>query len=176
MRRCNSASVVASKMMDRRSRGAEFPNSDAEASGFVGQVVLDSRAREVHDADWQQLEHGVVPSEWCGLRMLGPVGLEGDLRDLAGVCPAGGDAFSTFRGTAMQEHHVGMLGTRLIELCPDPLMIVIVHAAGKRDLGARRNQYLGFGAAAGGEEVAAVDHRRRHGGVVDLRAGARPPG
>ena len=37
-------------------------------------------------------------------------------------------------------------------------------------------QHLGLGAAPGGEEVAAVDHRRGHRPVVDHRAGARPPG
>jgi hypothetical protein len=33
-----------------------------------------------------------------------------------------------------------------------------------------------LGVAAGGEKIAAVDHRRRHIGVTDLRAGAWPPG
>ena len=52
LRRCNSTSV-AWKMAGRRSRAAEFPNGDAEAFRLVGEVVLDSRAREMHDADRQ---------------------------------------------------------------------------------------------------------------------------
>ena len=52
LRRCNSTSVVW-KMAGRRSRAAEFPNGDAEAFRLVGEVVLDSRAREMHDADRQ---------------------------------------------------------------------------------------------------------------------------
>ena len=54
LRRCNSTSVVW-KMAGRRSRGAEFPDSDAEPFRLVGEVVLDSRTREMHDADRQQL-------------------------------------------------------------------------------------------------------------------------
>src|SRR6516165_8151909 len=68
LRRCNSTSVVW-KMAGRRSRSAEFPNSDPEASGLVGEVVLDSGAREMHDADRQQFEHGVVTLEGSCFRM-----------------------------------------------------------------------------------------------------------
>ena len=53
LRRRNSASVVW-KMAGRRSRAAEFPNGDPEALRLVGEVVLDSRAREMHDADRHQ--------------------------------------------------------------------------------------------------------------------------
>ena len=49
-------------------------------------------------------------------------------------------------------------------------------AAGEGDLGPGGEQHLVFGAALGGEEVAAVDHRRGQRAVVDLRSGARPPG
>jgi hypothetical protein len=33
------------------SRAAEFPNGNAEPLRLVGEVVLDSRAREMHDAN-----------------------------------------------------------------------------------------------------------------------------
>ena len=68
-----------------------------------------------------------------------------------------------------------MLLAGLVERVPDPVVIVAVEATGEGDLGAGRNEHLGFGAAAGGEEVAAVDHRRGHRLVGDLGAGARPP-
>src|SRR6185437_9535390 len=38
-----------------------------------------------------------------------------------------------------------------------------------------RQQHLGLGAAFGGEEVAAVDHRRRQRAMVEQRSGARAP-
>ena len=104
-----------------------------------------------------------------------PVGLEGDLRHLAAFGPAGGDALGAARAAAVQQHHVGMLLAGLVERVPDPLVIVEVDAAGEGDLGAGGQQHLGLGAAAGGEEVPGVDHRRGHRLMVDLRAGARPP-
>ena len=55
-------------------------------------------------------------------------------------------------------------------------MIVAVDAAGEGDLRSGWEQHLGFGAALGGEEVAAVDHRRGQRAMVDQRAGARTPG
>src|SRR5262249_32188370 len=73
------------------SRSAEFPDRDAEALRLVGEVVLNSRARKMHDADWQQFEHGVVALEGCGFCVLGPVGLERDLWHLSVGRPFGGD-------------------------------------------------------------------------------------
>ncbi len=55
-------------------------------------------------------------------------------------------------------------------------MIVEVEPAGEGDLGSGGQQHLGLGAALGGEEIAAVDHRRGQRAVVDHRARARPPG
>src|SRR6185312_14415030 len=105
LRRCNSTSLVW-KMAGRRSRSAEFPNGDAEAFRLVGEVVLDSRAREMHDADRQQFEHGVVAPEGCCLGMLGPVRLERDLRHLPGGRPFGSDQLRTFWRAAMDQDHV----------------------------------------------------------------------
>jgi hypothetical protein len=93
-------------MAGRRSRGAEFPNRDAEAFRLVGEVVLDSGAREMHDADRQQFEHGVVAPERCRLRMLGPVRLESDLRYLAVGRPFGGNQLGALWRAAMDEDHV----------------------------------------------------------------------
>ena len=78
-------------MAGRRSRAAEFPNGDAEAFRLVGKVVLDSRTREMHDADRHQFEHGVVAPERRRLGVLRPVRLESDLRYLAVNSPFGGD-------------------------------------------------------------------------------------
>src|ERR1700738_36116 len=52
-----------------------------------------------------------------------------DLRDLAVVGPAGGDAFGSPRAAAMQEHHVRVLGADLVEGVPDARDIVAVGAA-----------------------------------------------
>ena len=56
------------------------------------------------------------------------------------------------------------------------VMIVAVGAAGEGDARAGGSEHFGVGAAAGGEEVAAVDHRGGEGAVVDHRSGARAPG
>ena len=56
------------------------------------------------------------------------------------------------------------------------VVIVAVGAAGEGDPRAGRGQHFGIGAAAGGDELAAVDHRGGQGAVVDHRAGARAPG
>src|SRR6201997_1511660 len=111
-RRCNSTLVVW-KMAGRRSRGAEFPNGDPETPRLVGEVVLDSRPREMHDADRQQFKHGVVASERCCLGVLRPVRLESGLRHLAATRPFGGDQLGALLGTAMDKDHVGMLGVNL---------------------------------------------------------------
>ena len=56
------------------------------------------------------------------------------------------------------------------------LTIVAVGAAGEGDAGAGGSEHFGVGAAAGGEEFAAVDHRGGQAAVVDHRSGARAPG
>ena len=66
--------------------------------------------------------------------MFGPIGFESDLRNFAVVGPAGGDALSALRRTAVQQHHLRMLGVDLIELVPDQAVIVEVEAAGEGDL------------------------------------------
>src|SRR3546814_2724335 len=64
-----------------------------------------------------------------GVAMAVPVGLEGDLHDLAVVGPAGGDALGAARAATVQQHHVGMLGVDLVERGPDALVIVEVGTA-----------------------------------------------
>jgi hypothetical protein len=84
--------------------------------------------------------------------------------------------FSAPRGrAAVQEDHVRVLGHHLVEHRPDALVIVAVHAAGEGDPGALRQEDLGIRAAARIDELAAVDHRRRHRRPVHHRARARPP-
>ena len=105
-----------------------------------------------------------------------PVGFEDYLRHLAIIGPAGGDAFGAFWRAAVPQHHVGMLGERLVEAIPDRAMITELEPAGESDLGAGGEQRLDLRAALGGEEVAAIDPRGGQRAVVDLGAGARAPG
>src|SRR5712671_7690003 len=76
--------------------------------------------------DRQDGEHLIVAPEGRGLGVAGPVGLEGDLGDLAGVGPGGGDALGAPRGAAVQQHHAGMLGVNLVEPVPDRAVVVEV--------------------------------------------------
>ena len=64
----------------------------------------------------------------------------------------------------------------LVEPVPDRTMVVEVEAAREGDLWAGRKQGLDLGAALGGDEIAAVDHRSREGTLVDHRPGTGPPG
>ncbi len=98
--------------------------------------------------------------------MLRPVGLEGDLCDLAVIGPGGRNAFRTFWRSAVQEHHVRVLGMDLIELGPDRLVIGGVTAR-EGDLWSGGQQYLVVGPAFCGDEIAAVDHGRGHLAMVD---------
>ena len=81
-----------------------------------------------------------------------------------------------FGDSAMDQHHVRMLGADLVERVPDQAVIVEVEAAGKGDLGAGGQQHLGVGPALGGEEVAAVDHRRGQVRWLTIDPRAWPPG
>src|SRR3546814_4774823 len=99
----------------RRLRAAELPDRDAELAGLVSEVVLNARTREVHDADWQDVEHLVVALKRCCLGVLRPVGLEGDLRHVAMIGPTCGDALGALWAAAVQQHHVRVLGMNLVE-------------------------------------------------------------
>src|SRR5947209_6294386 len=59
----------------RRSCAAEPPDGNAEPLRLVSEIVLNSRAREMHDADRQKLEQGIVPLERRRFGMLGPIWL-----------------------------------------------------------------------------------------------------
>src|SRR6185295_19621591 len=98
--RCATPPWSLSRRERRRSRAAELPDRDTEPLRLVGEVVLDSRARKVHNADRQEFEHGVVALEWGRLGVSRPVGLEGDLWHLAVGRPFGGDQFGAFRRAA----------------------------------------------------------------------------
>ena len=69
-----------------------------------------------------------------------------------------------------------MLGEHLVEHGPDELGVGVVGAAGKGDLRAFGQEQLGIGPAAGGDEVAAVDHGGGHVPVIDEASGAGTPG
>ena len=112
----------------------------------------------------------------AALACLVQFGLEGDLRDLAVVGPFGGDQLGALRRSAVQQHHVRVLGVDLVELGPDQPVIVEVEPAGQRHLRSRGQEHLVVGALLRRQEVAAVDHRRGEVAMVDLRPVARPPG
>ena len=140
---------------------AVVEDADAEPLGLVGEIVGDAGARENDDGLRHLGEKRVVALEGRGLAVAIPVGLEDDLRDLAAVGPAGGDALGAARRAAMQKNHAGIVGERLIEHLPDALVIVASGAAGKGDARAFRQMHLGFGAALGGEVFAAFQGERR---------------
>src|SRR5579872_1578968 len=146
---------------------AEFPDGDAKPLRFVGEVVLDSRARKMHDADWQHFEHGVVALEGCCLGMPGPVRLERDLWHLAGGRPFGSDQLCALWRAAVDQHHVGMLGVNLVEAIPDQTVVVEVEAAGKCDFWPCWQHDLCLNAALGSDEIAGVDHCCGERAVVD---------
>src|SRR3982074_939930 len=98
----------------RRSCAAELTTRDDEQRALAWWLVLDSRAREMHDADRQQFEHRVVALEGRCFRVLGPVGLERDLWHLPGGRPFGGDQFGALWRAAMDQDHVGMFGVNLV--------------------------------------------------------------
>src|SRR3546814_13395039 len=72
-------------------------------------------ARKSDDADGQRVEHGSIALERGGVLVAGPVGLEDDLRDAAIVSPAGGDFLGALGTATVDQHHVGMLGVRLVD-------------------------------------------------------------
>src|SRR5258706_2885224 len=117
-----------------RAAVAELPDGYAELPRLVGEVLLNARAGKYQDADRQHVEHLIVALEGGSLGVLGPVGLKGDLRNLAVIGPAGSDTLCALRRTAVQQHHVRMLGVDLIELVPDHPVIVAVEATGEGDL------------------------------------------
>ena len=151
-------------------------NRDAELLRLVGEVGGDAGAGENDNARGQDFEDAVVALEGRRLAVAGPVGLEGDLRNLAAIGPAGGGLLGAFGAAAMDEDHVRVFGEHLVEHGPDADVIVAIDAAGKGDLGPGRQMHLGLGAALGGDEVAAVDHGGRHGLMVDEVARAGTPG
>ncbi len=85
----------------RAARLRELPNRDTELFSLVGKIVLDAAAGEDDDSNWQNRQQGIVAFERRRHGMLGPVGTEGDLRDLAGVGSGGGDALGAFGRTAV---------------------------------------------------------------------------
>lgn len=74
----------------------EFPDIDAEPTGLIAKVVGDAGTGKDDDARWHDRKHVVVAAKRGGLGVLVPVGLEGDLGDLAGLGPAGGDTLGAF--------------------------------------------------------------------------------
>src|SRR5262245_27851174 len=98
----------------------------------------------MHDADWQQFEHGVVALEGCSLGVLCPVGFEGDLWLLPGGRPFGGDQLRTLWRAAMDQDHVGMLGVNFVEAIPDQTMVVEIEATSECDLWPGRQHDLGL--------------------------------
>ncbi len=154
----------------QRSRAAPFAEIkgfDGELAGLVCEIVLDAGAGEDDDTDGQDVEDLIVALEGGGFGVARPVGFEGDLHDLAGLDPFGGDQFGTARRSAVEQHHVGVLGVNLVERVPDQPVIVEIHPAGEGDLGSRWQIDLGIGAGLRCEEVPAVDHGCGEIAVID---------
>ena len=91
------------------------PDRDAEPAGLVGEVAWMPVPGKTRAPVGKAASICVVALERRGLGVLRPVRLEGDLRHLAVIGPAGGDALGALRRSAVQEHHVGVLGVDLIE-------------------------------------------------------------
>lgn len=81
----------------RASLPVEPPDRDANLLCLVGQIVLNARSREHHDAYGQDFQQGVVAPERSGLAMPVPVGLKGDLWNFAMSGPTGSDEFRPLR-------------------------------------------------------------------------------
>ena len=72
--------------------GGEAPHRNPELPRLVGEVGGDARAGESDETGGQRFEHLIVALEGRRLGVLGPVGLEDNLRDLVVIGPTGGDA------------------------------------------------------------------------------------
>ena len=121
------------------------------------------------------LQKLIVALEGRGLGVARPVGLEGDLRDLAAVGPAGCDALGALRCAAVQKHHVGVFGVHPVKDGPNAQVIGAILPAGKSDPRAGRQMDLGVGAPLCGDKVATVDDGGGQVAVIDARPGARCP-
>ena len=180
MLRLAAVAAGASCVAWRARGGAHAPPSperhrDAELAGLVAEIGGDARTRKRDDTDRHSVQQLIVALERRGLVVPVPIGPEGDLRNFAGVGPAGRDAFGTGRRAAMQKNHVGVLGMHLVESGPDAVVIVAVRTAGEGDARTGRKQDLRFAAPLGVDEIAAVDDGSCHGAAIDHRAGVRPP-
>src|SRR5262249_60757501 len=105
----------------------------------------------------------------------GRAGCDGFLRTLGLSGQGGRMALGPLGRPPGNKTLVGVLGWGFAEPVPDRVMVVEIGPAGEGDLRAGGEQRLGLGAAFGGEEFAAVDHRRGQRTVGDERAGAGTP-
>src|SRR5262249_57213416 len=85
-------SYVSALRLRQRSGAAVIPDWDAKLLRLVGEVRRDARAGEYDHTDREDLEDSVVALERRGPGVPVPVGLEDDLRHVAVISPAGGDA------------------------------------------------------------------------------------
>lgn len=86
---------------------------DPEFRRLVGEVVLDSGIREVHDADRHDRQRGIALLERSGGGIRGR--FEGNLRDRP-FCSA---RLSAFQRGAVEQNHVVMFRVDLVEPIPD---------------------------------------------------------
>jgi hypothetical protein len=143
------------------------PDRDAEGAVLVGEVLADPEPGKT------MIPIGMA-SSMRSLRLNGAAllcrahsGLKAIWGTFAVIGPAVGDALGGARAAGVQQHHAGVLGVHPVEHRPDALVILAVEAASEADARRRGQQDLGLGAAPCGEEVAAVDHRRGQGAVVE---------
>src|SRR5262249_46698527 len=166
-------SYVSALRLRQRSGAAAIPDWDAKLLRLVGEVCRDARAGEYDHTDREDLEDSVVALERRGPGVPVPIGLEDDLRHVAVISPAGGDAFRALGTDAMQQYHFRMLAVDLVERRPDRRMIVEVEAAGEGNLWSDGKQNLDFGAAFSSEKIAAINHCGGQPPSGGHRAGAR---
>src|SRR3546814_20620050 len=98
----------------------EVPALDAHRLGLVVQIVLDAGAGQDDDASRQGFQERIVALERRGLLVPVPVGLDGDLRPVVLLGPAGSDLLA-----ARRRCPVG----------PDPLRVFAVAAETGRGTG-----------------------------------------
>src|SRR5215471_21566949 len=80
----------------------EGHDGDAVLAGLVPEICLDTAVSEDQSSGGEAFEHEVVALERRSLGVLVEVGLEGDLQDLAGVGPLGGDQLGALGEAAVR--------------------------------------------------------------------------
>src|SRR3546814_5652259 len=136
----------------------EVPALDAHRLGLVVQIVLDAGAGQDVDASRQCVQERVVGLELRGLLVPVPVGLEGDLRDVALIGPEGSDLLAARRRCPVRQDHLRVFGVDAVEQVPDEVMIVEARSRAEGDQRAGGDQHLLFGPLSRIDEIRSEEH------------------